>query len=533
MITEEKNYSAALYCRLSQDDGSPTESISIGTQKSLLTRYCTEQGFPIYDTYIDDGWSGTNFERPDFKRMISDIESGNVNLVIVKDLSRFGREYAMMGVYLNYTFEDYNVRFIAITDGVDTLINPDDLVMPIKNVVNAQYARECGRKTKAARTALAKDGKYIGSLPPYGYVRDPEDRHHLIPDETSASVVRRIFSLYCGGCGFRQIAGILRDEMILTPQSYSGFRTAESRKSAWRQKCDWHLTTVKSILQNEEYTGCVINCKEQVRGGSKKRRVDCEEENRIVVRGTHEPIITEEQFSLAQSMMKNKYRHDSNGEKQIFTGLVKCSTCGSGMNLSTSHGKKKSFACWVYRNYGKERCTSHRISYNALYSIVLNDIRTCARMAYCFRAQFYEMLISDNKEKNERETSDLIAENERIVHRIAELDTVLNKLYEDYALGKISEARHHSMTEAYESEREEKEKQRTEIEKKITQSKEKKINADKFFDVIRKYTDIGELSAAILNELIEKIVVYDKTEVDGQTVQNVVIYYKFVGVIAP
>ena len=197
MITEAKHYTAALYCRLSQDDGNTSESVSIGTQKSLLTRYCSENGFQIYDYYIDDGYSGTNFDRPDFSRMMTDVEDRKVNLVIVKDLSRFGREYAMMGIYLNYTFEDCNVRFIAVTDGVDTLKNPDDLVMPIKNVVNAQYARECGRKTKAARISLAKDGKYIGSRPPYGYMKDPADRHHLIPDPETAPVVKRIYSMYC------------------------------------------------------------------------------------------------------------------------------------------------------------------------------------------------------------------------------------------------------------------------------------------------------------------------------------------------
>ena len=186
MITEAKHYIAALYCRLSQDDGNTSESVSIGTH------------------------SGTNFDRPDFSRMMTDVENGKVNLVIVKDLSRFGREYAMMGIYLNYTFEDYNVRFIAITDGVDTLKNPDDLVMPIKNVVNAQYARECGRKTKAARIALAKDGKYIGSRPPYGYMKDPADRHHLIPDPETAPVVKRIYSMYCSGEGIKRIASMLR-----------------------------------------------------------------------------------------------------------------------------------------------------------------------------------------------------------------------------------------------------------------------------------------------------------------------------------
>ena len=302
MITEEKHYTAALYCRLSQDDGNTSESVSIGTQKSLLTRYCTENGFQIYDYYIDDGYSGTNFDRPDFSRMMTDVEDRKVNLVIVKDLSRFGREYAMMGIYLNYTFEDCNVRFIAVTDGVDTLKNPDDLVMPIKNVVNAQYARECGRKTKAARIALAKDGKYIGSRPPYGYMKDPADRHHLIPDPETAPIVKRIYSMYCSGEGIKRIASMLRGEKILTPQAYSGF--SSSKDAGWRREYDWHVTTVKAILTNEEYTGCIINCKEQVRGSVKKKREITPEESRIVIRGTHEAIITEEQFELAQSVMK-------------------------------------------------------------------------------------------------------------------------------------------------------------------------------------------------------------------------------------
>ena len=220
----------------------------------------------------------------------------------------------MMGIYLNYTFEDCNVRFIAVTDGVDTLKNPDDLVMPIKNVVNAQYARECGRKTKAARISLAKDGKYIGSRPPYGYMKDPADRHHLIPDPETAPVVKRIYSMYCSGEGIKRIASMLRGEKILTPQAYSGF--SSSKDAGWRREYDWHVTTVKAILTNEEYTGCIINCKEQVRGSVKKKREITPEESRIVIRGTHEAIITEEQFELAQSVMKNRYRPDRTGERQ-------------------------------------------------------------------------------------------------------------------------------------------------------------------------------------------------------------------------
>ena len=529
MITEEKHYTAALYCRLSQDDGNTSESVSIGTQKSLLTRYCTENGFQIYDYYIDDGYSGTNFDRPDFSRMMTDVEDRKVNLVIVKDLSRFGREYAMMGIYLNYTFEDCNVRFIAVTDGVDTLKNPDDLVMPIKNVVNAQYARECGRKTKAARIALAKDGKYIGSRPPYGYMKDPADRHHLIPDPETAPIVKRIYSAYCSGEGIKRIASMLRGEKILTPQAYSGF--SSSKDAGWRREYDWHVTTVKAILTNEEYTGCIINCKEQVRGSVKKKREITPEESRIVIRGTHEAIITEEQFELAQSIMKNRYRPDKTGERQIFSGLVKCSTCGSAMNLSTCHGKKKSFACTVYRNYGKDRCTSHRISYNALYRIVLDDIREYAGMARYRSADFYHRLVSGSREKDEEERRRLDAEVQKLEQRIAELNTVVNKLYEDYALGRITGDRYRSLSESYEKELKEKIVAKESVERQLSALSEKKINADRFFDIIRKYTDITELTAPILNELIDRIIIYEKEEIDGEAVQNVVIFYKFAGKI--
>jgi hypothetical protein len=263
----------------------------------------------------------------------------------------------------------------------------------------------------------------------------------------------------------------------------------------------------------------------------KKKREITPEESRIVIRGTHEAIITEEQFELAQSVMKNRYRPDRTGERQIFSGLVRCASCGSAMNLSTSHGKKKSFACTVYRNYGKDRCTSHRISYNALYRIVLDDIREYAGMARYHSVEFYDRLVSGSREKDDEERRRLEAEVQKLEQRIADLNTVLNRLYEDYALGRVTGDRYRSFSESYESELKEKTEEKESVERQINSMSEKKINADRFFEIIRKYTDITELTAPILNELIDRIIIYEKEEIDGEAVQNVVIFYKFAGKI--
>lgn len=220
MIEKEKEYRAALYCRLSSDDAYLGESESIQTQRTLLTQYCKENSIPVYDVYVDDGFSGTNFERPDFKRMLADLENHKANLVIVKDLSRFGREYAQMGMYIENDFEDWNIRFISIGESIDTLNGTDGILMPITNVINSQYAKECSRKTKQAHRALAKEGKFIGSRAPFGYIKDPNDRHHLIIDEEAASVVRQIFKMFCDGIGYVKMTKILREQKVLNPQAY-------------------------------------------------------------------------------------------------------------------------------------------------------------------------------------------------------------------------------------------------------------------------------------------------------------------------
>lgn len=534
MIEKEKEYRAALYCRLSSDDAYLGESGSIKTQRSLLTQYCKENNIPVYDVYTDDGFSGTNFERPAFKRMLNDLESHRANLVIVKDLSRFGREYAQMGMYIENYFEDWNIRFISIGENIDTLNGTDEILMPITNVINSQYAKECSRKTKQAHRALAKEGKFIGSRAPFGYIKDPKDRHHLLVDEEAASVVRSIFKMFCDGIGYVRMTKILREKMILNPQAYFNKNNPDYYKSDyWRQNFDWHATSIRVILNNPVYLGQTTFGRTKVKGKTKKKKVATEESEWIVVENTHEPIIDKATWNLAHDIMKNRRRETKSGETQMFAGLVKCSDCGSALNVSRNAktGKYTSFSCWVYKNYGKERCTSHAIGYKTLYNIVLENIRRQAECASVQKEKYLEMLKNQMAEKATQDIKSVKNELKKINKRIAQLEKILNKLYEDRALEKITEERYLSMNTNYENEYNELKERQNVLTQQIEKIEATECNAETFTNLIENYLNITELNARILNELIDKIVVHEKEIINGEKFQMVEIYYKFVGFI--
>lgn len=534
MIEKEKEYRAALYCRLSSDDAYLGESGSIKTQRALLTQYCKENNIPVYDVYTDDGFSGTNFERPAFKRMLNDLESHKANLVIVKDLSRFGREYAQMGMYIENDFEDWNIRFISIGENIDTLNGTDEILMPITNVINSQYAKECSRKTKQAHRALAKEGKFIGSRAPFGYIKDPKDRHHLLVDEEAASVVRSIFKMFCDGIGYVRMTKILREKKILNPQAYFNKNNPDYYKSDyWRQNFDWHATSIRAILNNPVYLGQTTFGRTKVKGKTKKKKVATDESEWIVVENTHEPIIDKSTWYLAHDIMKNRRRETKSGETQMFAGLVKCSDCGSALNVSRNAktGKYTSFSCWVYKNYGKERCTSHAIGYKTLYNIVLENIRRQAECASVQKEKYLEMLKNQMAEKASQDIKSVKSELKKITKRIAQLDKILNKLYEDRALEKITEERYLSMNGSYENEYNELKERKNVLSQQIEKIETTECNAETFTNLIEKYLNITELNARILNELIENIVVHEKEIINGEKYQAVEIYYKFIGLI--
>ena len=525
----------AIYCRLSQDDGQTGESGSIQTQKTLLTQYCNDHHFVISDYYCDDGWSGTNFDRPQFQRMMEDIEEGKINIVVVKDLSRFGREYAQMGLYIEHYFEQKGVRFIAVSENIDTQNGTDNLVFPFTNVVNSYYARQCSTKTKAAHRARAKTGMYLGSHAPFGYIKDPNDRHKLIIDPVAADVVQQIFQLFAEGIGYVRITKILREKRILNPQAYFNQNNPDYFQSEyWRKPFDWHATSVRSIMNNPVYLGKVVFGRRKTKGFFDKSIVDVPEQDWIVVEDTHEPIITQEVWDTVHQIMKSRRRENSNGEVQMFAGLVKCSGCGSSLNASYSKpkGKYTGFSCWVYKNYGKERCTSHAIGWVTMNQLVLEDIRRNAKAAKLSKRQYIDMLVAAKSEKQKREIEKSRKELKSVKKRMGDLEKILNKLYEDLALERITESRYQSMAPLYESELEELHIKEIALTQAVNQAEDTYSRIEEFLPIISKYTDITELSTYILNELIERIVVHEKTvNEDGSKSQRVDIYYKFVGYI--
>lgn len=527
---------AAIYCRLSQDDGSLGDSGSIQTQKALLTQYCQEHHMEIVDCYCDDGWSGTNFNRPAFQRMIGDIEGGKVNTVIVKDLSRFGREYAQMGLYIEHYFEEKGVRFLSLAENIDSSEGLNNLVLPFTNVINSLYARQASEKTKAAHRARAKNGMFLGSRAPYGYQKDPKDRHHLIVDPEAAEVVKEIFRMFADGIGYVRMTKILRERNILNPQAYFNQNNPDYYKHSdyWRKPFDWHATSVRAILNNPVYLGKLTFGKTKTKGFFDKRRVPAEESDWIVVEHTHEPLVSQELWDTVHQMMKARRRENGSGHVQPFAGLVKCAGCGSSLNASydKKKGKYTGFSCWVYKNYGKQRCTSHAIGWQTLNRLVLEDIRRNAQVAKLAAARYVGVLLRAKLEKEKGETVRAERELKKAEKRIGELDKILAKLYEDQALGKISEVRYQAMAPGYEAEQASLQERVSQLREQLAHTQEVQDNVEQFVPLIQKYTDIQELTPHILNELIEKIVVHEKkVEEDGSKSQMVEIHYKFVGCI--
>lgn len=533
-MKKQQHYKAALYCRLSVDDGNFGGSVSIETQKILLEQYCKDHKITDYKFYCDDGCSGTNFDRPSFKKMLSDIDEGKINLVIVKDLSRFGRNYVEAGMYVQ-RFTDSNIRFIAADDNYDSLVNSDDLLFPIKNVVNEMYARDVSKKTKAAKKAKASDGQFIGSKAPFGYKIDPNDRHHLIVDEPAAQVVKRIFRLASEGVGYNKMAKIFREEKVLTPIAYFNLNNPDYFKSDyWRKEFDWHVTSIRAILNNEVYLGKLVYGKQRNKSMKSKEKVRNPKEDWIVVENCHEPIITQELWDTVHKILNAKHRPAKAGEVQMFAGLLYCSDCGHCLTYSQKQrkdgGYHGAYSCWMYKTHGKEYCASHYITFDTIYELVLIDIQ---RNLFQYRKntdKFKSILSRKYQSDSQKQAEQITLEYEQKQKRCEELDKIISRLYEDNVLGRIGDERYESMSQSYELEQVEIKKALPILKSKIDELKRQSDCADNFINVIKKYTIIDKLDAAILNELIDKILVHHKEQAeDGRTFQQIEIYYRFVG----
>lgn len=536
-------YNTALYLRLSKDDGTDAESSSIQTQKEMLTRYARDNGFVPFSVYCDDGFTGTNSNRPDFQRMLTDIENGKINCVITKDLSRLGRNYLETGGYTEIFFPSHGVRYIALTDGVDTERSATMDITPFKNLLNDMYAQDISKKIKSALLTRQKQGKFIGTKAPYGYIKDPADKNHLLIDERYAPIVRRIYKMAKDGMGIVQIAKQLTSEKIPRPvaaaaEELTGYdRYLTTDESAYK----WSMGSVREILRNPVYKGAIrgqnrpsvsLKCK-------KRKSTSCN--GLFVVEGMHEPIIDPEEWELVRRLItsRKKVRGDYARYDNIFAGLIKCADCGYALSVARAHrfwndddiSANFDYQCNSYRSEGKTVCTQHRIVASELHKAILADIIRLANEALEDDKQMISS-IADKLGKAEK-NSVRQAEHElkRAQKRLAELDKLFAKLYEEHVNGKVNERNYNSISATYEAEQNELETKIAELEKIIKSNRENGENAENFVDLIKQYTDIDELTQALLNTLIDRIEVHEPEDVDGEYIQKLDVYYKFVGKI--
>ena len=533
MTTYNGGEITALYCRLSRDDELQGDSNSIKHQKEILGRYAEERGFSNPQFYVDDGYSGTNFNRPDFQRLMEDVDAGLVKIIVVKDMSRLGRDYLKVGYYTEIVFPEADVRFIAISDGVDSESGIDNDFTPFRNIMNEWYAKDTSKKIKAVIKAKGMSGKHINPLPPYGYLKDSEDKQHWIVDEEAAEVVKEIFKLCMNGYGPTQIATILTDRGIDTPKMHA-LKLGKKVTIRPNEMPDvWADQTVAAILGYEEYLGRTVNFKMKKKSFKSKKVVLMPREDWLIFDGTQEAIIDEQTFEAVQQIRAGKQKLDRFGEPSVFSGLLYCGDCGSKLYIRRQHSKpdKDYFVCSIYRKKKKSFCTAHFIYRKTIEDIVLDDIRRVTAFA---RENEQEFLKMANK-RSERELQKIQAENkaelDKALRRMKEIDTIIKKLYEDNVIGKITDERFEKLTATYETEQADLKKTIEFLQREISVNRDEGEAVTKFMKLVNKYTDIRELDTEIVRTFIDKIIVYEAKKVGKCKEQKIKIIYNCVGVV--
>jgi len=537
---KQQIYNTAIYLRLSRDDELQGESGSISTQRQMLTQYCRDNGLRVYDEYVDDGYSGTNYDRPAFQRMLDDIEDGKVNCVITKDLSRLGRNYVLTGQYTDFYFPSHNVRYIAIADGVDSNKGENEIA-PFLNILNEMHARQTSKKVKAALHTKFVNGAHYGAYAPIGYIKDPDLKGHLIPDTEYMWIVERIFDLAAHGNGGARIRRILEDEKVPTPSwiNFQRYGTFEHifKNQPESKRYQWTIAQVKKILSDEVYVGHSIHNRQSHVSFKNKKKIRKPKEDWFKVEDTHEPIISRELWDQAQAHINSRKRPQKNGETQIFAGLIKCADCGWTLRYlrTTPAGcktERRIFSCTSYSQYGKEHCSIHYIKYDTVYAVVLRKLKYWSKVAQTDKDGMLKRILRSGDEHRAAEISRAKKELSRAEKRLEELDDLFAKLYEDRAKKSVSERNYAMLSNRYQDEQLEIEARITVLKDKLTQTVKVKDNAQMWIDLISRHTEITELTAPLLNELIEKIVVHEATkDENGKRIQDVDIYYRFVGMI--
>ena len=523
----------ALYPRLSHEDELQGESNSISNQKRILETYAKQNGFSNLRWYTDDGYSGANFQRPGFQAMLADIEAGKVGTVIVKDMSRLGRNYLQVGMYTEMIFPQKGVRFIAINDGVDSAQGENDFA-PLRNIFNEWLVRDTSKKIKAVKRSKGMSGKPITSKPVYGYLMD-EDENFII-DEEAAPVVRQIYSLCLAGNGPTKIARMLTEQQIPTPGTLEYRRTGSTRRYHPGYECKWATNTVVHLLENREYTGCLVNFKTEKPSYKLKHSIENPPEKQAVFENHHEPIIDRETWERVQALRKQRKRPNRYDEVGLFSGILFCADCGSVMYQQRYQTDKRKQDCYICGSYKKRTadCTAHFIRTDLLTAGVLSNLRKVTSYAAKHEARFMKLLIEQNEDGDRRRNAAKKKELEAAEKRIAELSAIFKRLYEDSVTGRISDERFTELSADYEAEQKELKERAARLREELSKAQEATANAEKFMNVVRRHTTIEELTPTLLREFVEKIVVHESVALDGKRRgklrrQEIEIYYSFVG----
>ena len=524
------NLITALYTRLSQEDLLQGESNSIRNQKLILQKYADDHGFHNCQFYVDDGYSGADFNRPDFKRMMADIESGRIGTVIVKDQSRLGRDYLQTGMLMEITFPQYDVRFIAINDGVDSANGVSDF-SGIKNYFNDFYARDTSRKIRAVIKAKGERGERISTATPYGFMRDPENPKKLIPDPETAPIVQRIFEMRVNGMGVVKICDTLSREKIINPGLYmfrrSGNRSGQPNPD---RPYHWAQNTVRKILANREYVGDTVNFKTYSKSNKLKKRLNNAPENILIFENTHEAIVDRKTFDLVQKHFAGRKRPDIQGEVDKFAGYVYCGECGKRLYLhrgKTIKPENNHFQCGGFQSRTTD-CTAHYIRESVLEEIVLADLRKMTALAREQPEEFYRMAMANGEEEARKFYDTATRQQNKLNARIKDLDNIIRCLYEDRVCGRITPERYDTMAGSYEQEQAELKLELESISAQISEINLREKYVRDFMENARTYIEMPKLTPELLRVFIHRIDVYEKEEKYSRTCGNtIMIHYTF------
>lgn len=530
---KSRDVTAFLYERLSRDDNLEGESYSIGNQKKLLAKVAKEKGYTNLVHFLDDGISGVTMDRPGFVEMIRQLEQGKAAAVFVKDLSRLGRNYIEVGRLTEEFFPDHDIRLVAVSDNIDTAEGENELA-PIRNLFNEWYARDISKKRRISNKIKGNAGEPMGQ-PPYGYIKDPNDPKHWIVDDEAAQVVRRVYSMTLEGFGTEQIAAQLEKDDVLTPRAYwltKGIKRPGKGKQQPPTK--WNSSTITKILSLQEYCGDILNFKTYSKSYKNKKRIDNDRENWVVFQDVHEAIIERAVYEQVQQKRgKIRKRRTNNGEHNMFSGLLVCADCGSNLHFHFNQGNPeiKYFNCSNYKG-NRGTCTStHYVRVDFLEEVVLGEIRRLTKFASLYEDEFVKAVIGHSQQAEQTDRKLKEKELKTLLARDEELDGLFERIYEDNVSGKLSDDRFAKMSRRYEDEQKELaekiKKLRSEIEKQSSRS----MTTDMFIGLVRKYTRARKLTPRMLNELIEKIEVFNAEKIDGVWEQRLRIHYNCVGTI--